>query len=67
MPAIPPEDGRADTPKVLASSQRGLEDIAAGRTIHMSAAELQAYSDAAEAAREARAARRAAAAKPQES
>jgi bifunctional DNA-binding transcriptional regulator/antitoxin component of YhaV-PrlF toxin-antitoxin module len=65
--AIPPEDAWAYTPKVLASIQRGLEDIAAGRTIRMSPAELDAYGDAAEAAREAEAAKKAKNAKPQAS
>jgi hypothetical protein len=50
--AVPREDLWIYTPENLAKIQRGLEDLRAGRLIRMSPDELDAYGDAAQAARE---------------
>jgi hypothetical protein len=50
--SAPREDLWIYTPENFAKIQRGLEDLRAGRLIRMSPDELEAYGDAAEAARE---------------
>jgi AbrB family looped-hinge helix DNA binding protein len=51
LTAVAREDLWIYTPENLAKIERALEDVRAGRTIRMSPAELDAYGDAAEAAR----------------